>query len=211
MSLSVIGSGFGRTGTKSLKEALEQLGFGPCHHMHENVEHPELVPHWQAVAAGNPVDWNTVFAGYNSQVDWPGAHVWRELAAAFPNAKVVHSVRPAEAWWDSFSKTIGKLGVNYKQIPVPPHIKNMMDAAFEMIGNQTFGGKMADRNSAVAAFNLRTKQVRETIPAERLLVFDVAEGWEPLCRFLGVPTPDTPFPHRNLRGDFWEVFGGEPV
>ena len=160
MSLSVIGSGFGRTGTKSLKEALEQLGFGPCHHMHENVEHPELVPHWQAVAAGKPVDWNAVFAGYKSQVDWPGAHVWRELSAAFPDSKVVHTVRPADAWWNSFSKTIGKLGQTYTQIPLPPHIKDMLDAGFEMIQTQTFGGKMADRDNAIAAFNLRQRSPR---------------------------------------------------
>lgn|GEM_PF-216744 len=209
-SLLVIGSGFGRTGTKSLKEALEQLGLGPCHHMHENVEHPELVPHWQAVAAGKPVDWSRVFAGYRSQVDWPGAHVWRELSVAFPQAKIVHTVRPEDVWWNSFSRTIGKLGATYKQMPLPPHIRDMLDAAYEMIEKQTFGDKMADREAALAAYNLRTSQVRDAIPSERLLVFDVAEGWEPLCRFLNVPVPDTPFPHRNLRADFWEVLGGEP-
>jgi len=209
-SLLVIGSGFGRTGTKSLKEALEQLGFGPCHHMHENIERPELVSHWQNVAAGKPVDWKEVFAGYRSQVDWPGAHVWRELSVAFPDAKVIHSVRPEEVWWNSFSKTIGKLGNTYQQMQLPPHIRNMTDAAFEMIGRQTFDGKMADRDTALAVYNLRTQQVREAIPPERLLVFDVAEGWEPLCRFLNVPVPNTPFPHLNLRADFWEALGGEP-
>jgi hypothetical protein len=210
-SLLVIGSGFGRTGTKSLKVALEQLGFGPCHHMHENIERPELVSHWQNVAAGKPVDWKEVFAGYRSQVDWPGAHVWRELSAAFPDAKVIHSVRPEDVWWNSFSKTIGKLGITYQQMQLPPHIRNMTDAAFEMIGKQTFDGKMADRNAALAVYNLRTRQVREAIPPERLLVFDVAEGWEPLCRFLNVPVPNRPFPHLNLRADFWEALGGEPA
>lgn len=209
-SLLVIGSGFGRTGTKSLKEALEQLGFGPCHHMHENIERPELVSHWQNVAAGKPVDWKEVFAGYRSQVDWPGAHVWRELSVAFPAAKVIHSVRPEEVWWNSFSKTIGKLGSSYQQMQLPPHIRNMTEAAFEMIGRQTFDGKMADRDGALAVYNLRTQQVREAIPPERLLVFDVVEGWEPLCRFLNVPVPNMPFPHLNLRADFWEALGGEP-
>lgn len=210
MTLSVIGSGFGRTGTKSLKEALEHIGFGPCHHMHEVVDYPEQVPHWQAVAAGKPVDWSAVFAGYKSQVDWPGAHVWRELSAAFPHAKVVHTLRPEEVWWSSISKTIGKLFATHKQIPLPPHIRDILDASFEMIGKQTFGGGMADRETALAAYRLRTRQVRDAIPPERLLVFDVAEGWEPLCRFLAVPVPDIPFPHRNLRADFWEVLGGEP-
>jgi Sulfotransferase domain len=211
MSLEIIGSGFGRTGTKSLKIALETLGFGPCHHMHENVQRPELIPYWQDVAAGRPVEWGKVFAGYRSQVDWPGAHVWRQLSVAFPEAKVIHTIRPEELWWNSFSKTIGKLGATYRQRPLPPHVRQMLDAAFEMIEIQTFGGRMDDRDTAIAAYRIRTGQVRELIPPERLLVFDVSEGWDPLCGFLEVPVPPTPFPHLNLRADFWEVLGGEPA
>jgi hypothetical protein len=211
MALSVIGSGFGRTGTKSLKEALEQLGFAPCHHMHEIVTHPEQVAHWQAIAAGQPVDWNDVFAGYQSQVDWPGAHVWRDLSAAFPEAKIIHTLRPAETWWNSYAKTIGKLISTYKQIPLPPHVTAILDVWNRMVGDTVFSGRPADRDTCIAAFNRNTQQVRDTIPADRLLVFDVAEGWEPLCRFLGVAVPAGAFPHHNLRADFWEVLGGEPA
>ena len=211
MALAVIGSGFGRTGTKSLKAAIEQLGFGPCHHMHEIVEHPEQVAHWQALAAGRTVDWNDVFAGYRSQVDWPGAHVWRELAQAFPEAKVIHTVRPEEIWWNSFAKTIAKLMTTYKQLPLPPHIDAILDAWAQLAGQTTFAGNFADRDTAIAAYRRRTEEVRAAIPADRLLVFDVAEGWQPLCRFLDVPAPGDPFPHHNLRADFWEVLGGEPA
>ncbi|MCY1127052.1 hypothetical protein OU426_09310 [Frigidibacter sp. RF13] len=211
MALEVIGSGFGRTGTKSLKAALERLGFGPCHHMHEIVEDPPQVAHWQNLAAGRSVDWNQVFAGYKSQVDWPGAHVWRELAAAFPRAKVVHTVRPEEAWWASFNKTIGKLMQRYKELPMPPHIGDMLTAWDDLAGKATFDGKLGDREVALAAYRRRTEEVREALPKERLLVFDVAEGWKPLCAFLGVDAPDEPFPHHNLRADFWEVLGGEPA
>lgn len=211
MTLAVIGSGFGRTGTKSLKAAVERLGFGPCHHMHEVVEHPEQVAHWQALAAGRTVDWNAVFAGYRSQVDWPGAHVWRELAAAFPAAKMVHTVRPEEVWWSSFSKTIGKLMASYRALPLPPHIIAILDAWGELAGKVTFGGRLDDRDTAIAAYRRRSAEVQEAIPADRLLVFDVADGWDPLCRFLDVPTPAEPFPHHNLRADFWEVLGGEPA
>lgn len=211
MALAVIGSGFGRTGTKSLKEALEQLGLGPCHHMHEIVTHPEQVAHWQAIAAGKPVVWDEVFAGYNSQVDWPGAHVWRELSVAYPEAKVVHTQRPADAWWGSYSKTIGKLMSTYTQLPLPPHIRDMMDAWKKMVGATVFSGRTLDRDTCIAAYNRHNEQVRDTIPANRLLVFDAAEGWEPLCKFLGVAVPATAFPHHNLRADFWEVLGGEPA
>jgi len=179
--------------------------------MHEIFEHPEQVAYWQALAAGKAVDWNDVFSGYRSQVDWPGAHVWRELAEAFPQAKVVHTVRPEDEWWRSFSKTIGKLMGTYKEVPLPPHVSGMLDAWGELAGRSTFGGNLGDRETAVAAYRLRTEQVREAIPAGRLLIFDVAEGWGPLCRFLGVPAPTVAFPHHNLRADFWEVLGGEPA
>jgi hypothetical protein len=209
MSLAVIGSGFGRTGTLSLKNALERLGFGPCHHMDEVFRNPDQVPHWQAVAARKSVDWSRVFAGYRSQVDWPGAHVWRELAAAFPDAKVVHSVRPEESWWKSFSATIAALMTRYPTMDLPPHIRAMSDAAAAIIAQQTFGGRFAERDAALAAYRKRTEDVRAAIPRERLLVFDVAEGWEPLCRFLGVSVPAEPFPHHNTTVQFWEHFGAE--
>lgn len=211
MALDVIGSGFGRTGTKSLKAALERLCYGKCHHMHEIVEHPEQVAHWQNLAAGRTVDWNDVFAGYRSQVDWPGAHVWRELAHAFPQAKVVHTVRPEEQWWASFDKTIGKFLARYMDLPLPPHVRDIMTAWNDLVGKGTFGGMADDKSVCLAAFRQRTEEVRTALPADRVLVFDVAEGWGPLCAFLGADVPDEPFPHHNLRADFWEVLGGEPA
>ena len=211
MALLIIGSGFGRTGTKSLKEALEQLGFGPCHHMHEVLEHPGQVVHWKRLAAGESVDWDEVFAGYRSQVDWPGAHFWRELSEAYPQARVVHTVRPEETWWTSFSASIAKLMSRYREMSLPPHAREMLDAWSEFAGKETFGGRFDDRDGALAAYRQRTRDVQETISPERLLVFDVAEGWAPLCRFLDVPLPNTEFPHHNLRADFWEELGGEPA
>jgi len=204
MGLAIIGSGFGRTGTMSLKRALEQLGFGPCHHMEEVLAHPEQVPHWQTVAAGAEVDWEEVFANYRSQVDWPGAHVWRQLAIAYPDAKVIHTMRPEEQWWKSFSGTIAVLLSSPPQMPLPPHIRSMMEVA-RTIMMQTFGDSWTDREAALTAYRDRTRQVREAIPPERLLVFDVGEGWEPLCRFLGVPMPEAPFPHVNSMDEWWNL------
>jgi hypothetical protein len=108
MSLAVIGSGFGRTGTMTTKQALEALGFGPCHHMVEIIENPQQLRLWKAIAAGDAVDWAEVYAGYRSQVDWPGAHVWEQAANAFPDARIIHNERPEDAWWNSFNGTIGK-------------------------------------------------------------------------------------------------------
>jgi len=210
MALRVIGSGFGRTGTRSLKDALERLDFGPCHHMEEVLPSPEQVDLWHAVAVGKPLDHARIFNGFSSQIDWPGAHVWRELAAAYPDAKVVHSVRPDESWWKSFSGTIGKFLAIYPTMELPPHIRLMSEVMTELIGVQTFAGQYADRDKALAAYHQREADVRAAIPAERLLVFDVAQGWEPLCRFLEVPVPSTPFPRTNTHDDFWAKLGGEP-
>ncbi len=204
MGLKVIGSGFGRTGTKSVKDALEKLGFGPCHHMYEVVAEPGRVTPWTEYAAGRPVDWGAVFDGFSSQVDWPGAHIWHELSELYPEAKVVHTRRPEESWARSFSKTIGTLMNEFEQMPLPPHIRDMMTMARDKIIGETFDGDHMDHDVQIAAYRKRTDDVVAAIPPERLLIFDVAEGWAPLCAFLEVDVPDIPFPHENLEADFWE-------
>lgn len=209
MTLAVIGSGFGRTGTASLRRALELLGFGPCHLMEEVFANPPQVPLWQRVAAGEKVPMETLFAGYRAQVDWPGAHVWRELAAAYPDALVLHSVRPAEDWWRSFSGTIGALAATYRDLPLPPHMRAMFEAMMSVVADQTFGGKVDDKDAAIASYHRREAEVHAAIPPQRLLVFDVSEGWGPLCARLGVPVPDAPFPRLNSTADFWATVRGE--
>ncbi len=211
MPLKIIGSGFGRTGTKSTKDALEILEFGPCHHMYEVIGDPSQVAIWQAIAAGESPDWEQVFAGYVSQVDWPGAQVWQQTMAVSPDAKVLYTETPEEKWAASFANTIGKLMVNFRDMPLPPHIHNMMDACDTMIMAPHFKGRPDDPDIVLAAYQKHNADVRALVPPERLLVFDVAEGWVPLCAFLDVPVPDQPFPHMNLRADFWEALGDEPA
>ena len=121
----------------------------------------------------------------------------------YPKAKVIHTTRPEELWWKSFSTTIAKLMIDHKNMPLPPHVHDMADVAMKLIAHKTFGGKFADRDGAIAAYRLRAEQVRAAIPPERLLVFDVADGWKPLCRFLGHKIPKTPFPNTNSNEDFW--------
>lgn len=126
MGLKIIGSGFGRTGTMSTKIALEQLGLGPCHHMVEVMENPDQPAYWNALASGRGVEWPEVFKDYNSQVDFPGAAYWHDLAIAFPQAKVIHTERPEEDWWASYSCTIGKFFANRRTLPLPPpHCGNL--------------------------------------------------------------------------------------
>jgi hypothetical protein len=207
MSLSVIGSGFGRTGTMSLKIALDKLGLGPCHHMEEVVEHPEQLDHWRAAARAEPVDWETVYNGYRSTVDWPGAQFWQDLAKAYPDAKIIHTIRPAQSWWESYSRTIAKIlaatgtsGVNHEIATIP-------EMAFAIVAEQAFAGRYGDKEAAIKAFEKRTADVVSSIDAERLLVFNVSDGWQPLCDFLDLPVPNEPFPRSNDQDAFVAQFG----
>ncbi|MFT5426518.1 MAG: hypothetical protein ACI9ZT_001459 [Gammaproteobacteria bacterium] len=212
MALSVIGAGFGRTGTMSIKMALEHLGVGPTHHMEEVFKNPAQLPYWQAAADGQQVKWDEVFAGYNSAIDWPSTHYWRELADTYPDARILLSVRPAELWWDSFSVTIKKL-LEIKDTIDDEYPRSILDMAYKMIAEQTFRGAMDDKSVVLAEFQKRIDEVKEFIPVDRLLVFQVTDGWAPLCKFLNLPVPDIDFPRSNAKEEFWDVFGGgkEPV
>ncbi len=201
MALQIIGPGFGRTGTNSLKVALEHLGFGPAHHMFEVRDHHEQLPAWQALARGEPGNWDAVFAGYRSQVDWPGARYWRELAAYYPDARVVLTVRDPDQWFDSVEKTISPFMAGRGTYD-DPYINDVADMAYRLIVAGVFDDRMTDRAHATAVFRAHIAEVKAAIPAARLLVFDVAEGWEPLCAFLGCPVPAISFPRLNSTRQF---------
>lgn len=212
--LELIGAGLGRTGTLSLKAALERLGFGPCYHMTELFGHPEHTPTWEAAAHGDAVDWEAVFASYRATVDWPGAAFYDQLLERYPEAKVLLSVRDAERWYDSVANTIYQAG-RLAQAGRPPgsaddsrfaaqiRVGRLIDA---MVWQGTFGGAFEDRARAIAVYEAHNRAVRERVPADKLLVFDVKEGWEPLCRFLGASVPpDEPFPHLNDTASFRQM------
>lgn len=204
MTLAVIGAGLGRTGTLSLKHALEELGFGPCHHMDEAMAHPEQIPVWHAAGRGEPVDWETLLAGYRSTVDWPSAQFWAELAERFPGAKVVLTRRDPKRWYESFSNTILKL-LQAPDPPPDPTIRAILEMCRDVIARRAFDGRLDDPAAIKAAYERHNAAVTATLPPDRLLVFEVAEGWAPLCRFLGVPVPATPFPRVNSTAEFWEL------
>lgn len=208
MALEILGAGFGRTGTSSLKIALEHLGFGPCHHMLEVREHPDLLPRWQMVADGMLPDWDETFAGYRSQTDWPGARVWRELADHYPDAKVILTVRDPDEWYESFVSTIVPLIEGHGTYP-DAHANGITSMAQRLIDEQIFSGRPRDRSHAISVFNAHTAEVQRTIPKERLLTFDVQDGWLPLCTFLNVPVPMISFPKLNSSKQFLDGWKGD--
>jgi hypothetical protein len=197
MTLKVIGTGFGRTGTQSLKLALEQLGFGPCYHMMEVFPRPAHVGEWAKAAAGEPVDWARLFDGFAATVDWPSTFVWRELILRYPAAKIIHTERDGEVWWQSFSQTIKER----LEADAPAPMRAWSDMVNHLITDKTFGGDMSKAN-VLKVYAAHNAEVKRTIPAARRLDFDVAQGWAPLCAFLGVPVPATPFPKTNSTAEF---------
>jgi hypothetical protein len=193
MPLRVIGTGFGRTGTDSMREALDVLGFGPCHHMSAVNRDPEQKRLWRALAKGAPPDWDQLFAGYASCVDFPSAWYWRELIRTYPEARVILTWRSPESWWESYAKTIA----GFTGAGVDPD-----SLGVALVAAQVFDGRPLDRDHVLAVYEAHVAEVKATVPADRLLVHALGDGWEPLCAHLGVPVPDRPYPRRNSTEEF---------
>ncbi|MES0028821.1 sulfotransferase family protein [Mesorhizobium sp. M0040] len=194
MALYVIGAGMGRTGTYSLKLALEHLGFGPCHHMADVRANPEQKALWRAAGQGQLPTWDAAYAGYLSAVDWPTAHFWREVSDHYPHAKVILTVRDPEAWYDSMAQTIG--------LTMDAATNDPQSFGVAVVGNTVFGGRFDNRDHAIAVYEAHNASVKSTLPPERLLTYQASEGWEPLCAFLGVQLPSEPFPRTNSTAEF---------
>ena len=205
----VVGAGFGRTGTLSLKAALEQLGFGPCYHMYELLGHLDHAPHWNAAATGDVEALRMPLGGYRATVDWPGCVFWRELADLYPLAKVVLSVRPPDRWYDSFRETVGAVIASGPPPDIPEVFAPVFEVSDRIVRDRSFGADfdLDDAGRIIAAYEDHNDAVRAGVAADRLLEFDVVEGWEPLCAFLGRPVPDTDFPNVNDREQFKQLFG----
>lgn len=203
--MRVIGAGFGRTGTSSLKRALELLGLGPCHHMEEVVKHPDEVPTWVRAARGERVDWKTFMAPWGSACDFPSAMYYRELLEAFPDAKVILTTRSPESWYQSMSETIVPIMTRFPNrvvMPFVPYGGAPLLVMRETKIRREVIDRWADRDAMLRYFEAHVEEVKRAVPAERLLVFDVKEGWGPLCAFLGVPVPNEPFPRVNDTAEF---------
>jgi hypothetical protein len=203
MTLRVVGAGLGRTGTNSLKLALERLLGAPCYHMSEVFSHPEHVRMWAAAAKGEAVDWDALFADFGATVDWPSSTFWRELAGAYPDALVLLSTRSsADAWWRSADDTIF---ASMRQ-PPPPGMEEWR-AMIDAVIVERFPGVPDDEAASKASYEAHNALVRATVPAERLLEWQPGDGWGPLCAALGMAVPDEPFPHVNTTADF-RAFAG---
>ena len=198
MPLSVIGAGFPRTGTASLKVALEQLGFGKCYHMSEVFPRPDHYPLWADAVDGKPVDWDKIFEDFGATTDAPACLFYKQLADHYPKAKVILSQRDPDRWFDSTQSTILSDAIMGKFRDMPPVLLNMM----HKLGWHPEDPENHDKAKMIARLNAHNEEVKRIIPPERLLVFEASQGWEPLCAFLDLPVPDGPFPHVNSTDEF---------
>ena len=205
MALQVVGAGVGRTGTNSLKIALEQLLGGPTHHMYEIFGDPSQIPKWTAAIEGEDVDWSELTDGYVAQVDWPGASFWSELAAANPEALVILSVRDPEDWYRSASNTIFQVFDN-----APPEMTPWFETVQQLLAER-FCAQMDDKDAMIDAFVRHNDEVRQGVAPERLLEWTPTDGWEPICERLDVEVPGEPFPRTNDTNQWRANLGMPPL
>ena len=225
MSLQVIGSGVGRTGTHSLKLALEQLGFGKCYHMEELLREPDRLVYFKQAEKGEAVDWDALFDGYNSAVDYPVARYYKQIIPAYPNAKIIHTIRDADSWYNSAMETIfwaskpsfARIFKMMIRMPFSSAIRErfpVLKYNGEMV-DSIFGNNLKDKQEVIKRYNAINHETLNFLPKDRSLVYEVKQGWEPLCKFLNVPIPSTPFPRSNTRDQFRHnvsnIAAGKPV
>jgi hypothetical protein len=206
VSLRVVGAGVGRTGTASLKLALEQLLGGRCHHMLEIIGDHSQVPGWIEAIDGHDVNWNAMLSDYVALVDWPGASFWRELAGANPDALVLLSTRDPQEWYRSASNTI----FNVFSGSAPPGMEHWFEKVNELFGRR-FSNDYSNASAMTDAFERHNAAVRAGVPAERLLEWTPGDGWEPICDRLGVAVPSEPFPKTNTTNETRAIIGLPPI
>jgi Sulfotransferase domain len=208
MTIQVVGAGLGRTGTHSLKHALELLLGAPCYHMMEVFGRPDDIPVWHAAVDGEMPDWNDFLSGFHASVDWPASAFWREILAANPDAIVLLSSRDTAGWWKSANNTIFQIAA--RPAPPDPVAQAQMAMAKDMFAKR-FTPNWLDETEAKRAFEQHNADVRASVPKDRLVDWHPGDGWEPICSALDVPVPSEPFPHSNTTDEFRAMAGMDPL
>ncbi|MDZ4709724.1 MAG: sulfotransferase [Saprospiraceae bacterium] len=216
MSIKIIGAGWPRTGTNTLKQSLEMLGYSKTYHMKELLVHPENLHYWATLKETGTTNWDDLYNGYQASVDFPCCPWYKEHLKRYPEAKVILTVRPFENWYNSIFSTIWKAGPQtvlekikmMSKLLFNPRLRSVIKCV-KFAKSSIFGGllqgKFEDKAATENLFNKHIEDVRAFVPAEQLLIFDISEGWEPLCKFLGAAVPSEPIPHLNKKENFKEM------
>lgn len=216
MSIKIIGAGFPRTGTTTLKRSLESLGFDRVYHMKELLVNPDMLHYWKTLDQTGDTDWDSLYAHFDATVDFPGYPWYKEHMKRYPDARVILTVRDFESWYKSVTSTvltagpqtpgekikmIGKLLASSRARKVVACIKFFKNKFFA----REFEGRFEDKAYAEKRWNEHLEEVKNHVPKDKLLVYDVRDGWKPLCDFLGVPEPKEPLPHLNKKENFKQM------
>jgi len=213
MSIKIIGAGLPRTGTNTLKESLERLGYTKTYHMKELLVNPKNLHYWLTLKDTGTTDWDGLYNGFAATVDFPGYPWYKEHMKRYPDAKVILTVRPFENWYSSIYSTIWQAGpqtagqkiVMITKLILNPRLRSVIKCvklAKGTIFGKHFQGKFTDKAFAEKIFNKHIEDVKAHVPADKLLVYDVSDGWGPLCKFLNLPVPKEPLPHLNKKENF---------
>jgi len=212
--MKVIGVGFGRSGTMSLKQALEDLGAGPCFHMIDLIRNPDKVGPWHDAAIKGEKNWDEMFSGYESTIDWPGCSFWQELIEVYPDSPVLLNVRDFDGFYQSCQNTIwavrqaAQAGELAQDANRPPPSPQLWEVIGKLIWEQDFQGRFEDQEFTRRLYEDRIERIKSTVSPERLTVFQLGtDGWETLADMLGVDPPDTEFPHLHDTDEFRAEFG----
>ena len=216
MSIKIIGAGFPRTGTTTLKRSLETLGCTRVYHMKELLVNPVQLHFWETLAETGTTNWEGLYDGFDATVDFPGYPWYKEHMKQYPDAKVILTVRDFESWYKSVNSTVFRAG---PQTPIEK-IKMMgkllsssrarkVVKCIKFFKRIFFAGELQgqfeDKSFAEKVWNDHIKEVKSIVPEGKLLVYDVRDGWPPLCKFLGVDEPSEPLPHLNKKENFKEM------
>jgi len=207
--MHIIGAGFGRTGTTSLQKALEELLGGRCYHMKDIMTNRVQLDAWHDFAVGRTpaLDWKLLFEGYTAAVDCPVCLYYKELMNVFPEAKVILTLRDSESWWKSFNRLMSLVGKARLLCFMSRRLRMIARFTDTIIIENAFDGRL-EKEHCMRIFESHNAAVRTTVPSERLLEYDVQQGWQPLCDYLGLTVPDKPFPHLNAgRRSLYTLFG----
>jgi hypothetical protein len=218
MSIKIIGAGFPRTGTNTIRECLESLGFGMTYHMKQLLVHPENLHYWTTLKETRTTNWQELYDGYEATVDFPCYPWYKEHMKQYPEAKVILTIRPFEKWYESFYSTIWQaqnppeseriaMGERIGSDPRLQSVMKVLEFAKQTINEGHFQGKFLDKEFMEKVYNEHNEEVKNYVPGNKLLVFDVCEGWKPLCEFLDVEIPVESLPHTNKKEDFAVMIG----
>jgi hypothetical protein len=212
MSIKLIGAGFPRTGTMSLKRAIEELGFGPCYHMIDFVRDNSTIDFWEAKFKKQNSDWSSLLSQHVSIVDFPGSLFYKELIKYYPKAKIILTVRESDSWYESVRSTVISTGKNAESTKISEAEKLRVEnfkRMRQLIWGEVFEGRQNDKTYMIERYEMHNAEVRELVPSSKLLEYSVKEGWNPLASFLETEIPDSSFPHANVRADFHGMLANE--